>query len=145
MLDDPRSQALVDNFARQWLYLRNIEVAKPDPDAFPEFDETLRDAFRQETALFFQNILREDHSVLELLDVLSDALNTKGLWRIAYTNRREEGRSLMPRTASPRTCAMVFKFWSSSASPSLSTGGWRCWRSSPFRSRSFPSSGSPGG
>src|SRR5205823_3126414 len=41
MLDDPRSEALVSNFAGQWLYLRNLDVAKPDPDVFPEFDDSL--------------------------------------------------------------------------------------------------------
>src|SRR5581483_7855600 len=75
MLDDPRSQALVDNFAGQWLYLRNLQLSKPDPDAFPEFNDSLRDAFRTETALFFQNILREDHSILELIDANYTFLN----------------------------------------------------------------------
>jgi cytochrome c551/c552 len=77
MLDDPRSDALVSNFAGQWLYLRNLEVAKPDPDAFPEFDSELKDAFRKETELFFANILREDHSVLELLDAKYTYLNQR--------------------------------------------------------------------
>ena len=77
MLDDPKSQALVDNFAGQWLYLRNLELSKPDADAFPEFDDSLRQAFRTETALFFQNILREDHSVLELLDANYTYLNQR--------------------------------------------------------------------
>jgi hypothetical protein len=77
MLDDPRSQALVDNFAGQWLYLRNLAVARPDPDAFPDFDDSLRDAFRMETSLFFQNILREDHSIFELLDAKYTFLNQR--------------------------------------------------------------------
>jgi hypothetical protein len=77
MLDDPRSQALVDNFAGQWLYLRNLELSKPDPDVFPEFDETLKQSFRTETSLFFQNILRQDHSLLELLDADYTFLNQR--------------------------------------------------------------------
>jgi cytochrome c551/c552 len=77
MLDDPRSDAVVSNFAGQWLYLRNLDVAKPDPDVFPEFDEGLKDAFRKETELFFANILREDRSVLELLDANYTFLNQK--------------------------------------------------------------------
>jgi cytochrome c553 len=77
MLDDPRSQSLVDNFAGQWLYLRNLELSKPDADAFPEFDESLRQAFRTETSLFFQNILREDSSLLELLDANYTFLNQR--------------------------------------------------------------------
>ena len=77
MLDDPKSQALVDNFAGQWLYLRNLQLSRPDPDAFPDFDDTLRQAFRTETSLFFQNVLREDHSVLELLDANYTFLNQR--------------------------------------------------------------------
>jgi hypothetical protein len=67
MLADPRSQALIDNFAGQWLVLRNIRDVQPDADLFPEFDENLRDAFRQETTLFLQSQLRDDRSVIDLL------------------------------------------------------------------------------
>ena len=67
LLADPRSKALVDNFAGQWLVLRNIRDVSPDPDLFPDFDENLRDAFLQETALFFESQLKEDRSVVELL------------------------------------------------------------------------------
>jgi mono/diheme cytochrome c family protein len=67
MLSDSRSRSLVHNFAAQWLYLRNLPSLVPDAVAFPEFDENLRDAFRQESELFFQSMLREDHSVLDLL------------------------------------------------------------------------------
>ncbi len=77
MLQDARSQALVDNFAGQWLYLRNLAIARPDPDAFPEFDESLRDAFLEETDLFFQSILRENRSVLDLLDADYTFLNQR--------------------------------------------------------------------
>ena len=77
MLDDPKSQALVDNFAGQWLYLRNLQLSRPDPDAFPEFDDSLRQAFRTETSLFFQNVLREDHSIKELLDADYTYLNQR--------------------------------------------------------------------
>ncbi len=68
LLDDPRAESLVTNFAGQWLYIRNLEQQKPDPDVFPEFDESLRQSFQRETELFFQNIVREDRSVMELLD-----------------------------------------------------------------------------
>jgi len=67
MLADPRSNALVDNFAGQWLVLRNIRDVSPDPDSFPDFDENLRDAFLKETELFFESQLRDDRSVVELL------------------------------------------------------------------------------
>ena len=58
MLADPRSKALVDNFAGQWLVLRNIRDVAPDPDLFPDFDENLRDAFLRETELFFESQLQ---------------------------------------------------------------------------------------
>ena len=77
MLDDPRSQALVSNFAGQWLSLRNLEIAKPDPDVFPEFDESLRQSFREETEMFFGDVLREDRSVLQLLDASYTFLNER--------------------------------------------------------------------
>jgi hypothetical protein len=68
MLRDERSQALVTNFAGQWLYLRNLATSNPDMRIFGGFDDNLRQAFRRETELFFGNIIREDRSVLELLD-----------------------------------------------------------------------------
>jgi hypothetical protein len=68
LLADTRSDSLVTNFAGQWLYIRNLAQQKPDPDAFPEFDESLRQSFQAETELFFRSILREDRSMLELLD-----------------------------------------------------------------------------
>ena len=67
MLADPRSQALVENFAGQWLQLRNLRSAVPDSREFPNFDDQLRQAFRRETELFFDSVVREDRSVLELL------------------------------------------------------------------------------
>ena len=67
MLADPRSSSLVTNFAEQWLYLRDIEAKKPNEILFADFDETLRDAFRRETDLFLDSVLRGNHSVLELL------------------------------------------------------------------------------
>jgi hypothetical protein len=67
MLADARSRALVDNFAAQWLHLRNLESITPDMRLFPDFDDNLRQAFREETELFVDSILREDRSVLDLL------------------------------------------------------------------------------
>jgi mono/diheme cytochrome c family protein len=68
MLRDPRSRALVDNFASQWLLLRNLRNHIPTPGNFPNFDNELRQAFRQETELFFASIVREDRSLLDLLN-----------------------------------------------------------------------------
>jgi hypothetical protein len=68
MLADARSRALVDNFASQWLLLRNLRNHVPNPGDFPNFDNELRTAFRTETELFFESIVREDRSVLDLLN-----------------------------------------------------------------------------
>ena len=68
MLADPRSEALTTNFTSQWLYLRNLAAAEPNLRLFPDFDDNLRQGFRRETELFFQSIVQENRSVLELLD-----------------------------------------------------------------------------
>jgi hypothetical protein len=68
MLADPRSDALVTNFAAQWLFLRNLQTTLPDNATFPNFDDSLRQSFRRETELFFESIMREDRSILDLLD-----------------------------------------------------------------------------
>ena len=67
MLADPRSESLVTNFASQWLYLRNLESSTPDNRLFPDFDDNLRQAFRRETELLFESVLKENRSVLDLL------------------------------------------------------------------------------
>ena len=68
MIADPRADAFVANFAGQWLYLRNLDAVIPVQSIFPNFDDTLREGLRRETELFFASVLREDKSVLELLD-----------------------------------------------------------------------------
>jgi len=68
MLGDPKSKALVENFAGQWLQLRKLDMAVPDKSQFPAFDQDLRRAMRTESEMFFEAIIREDRSVLELLD-----------------------------------------------------------------------------
>lgn len=77
MLEDPRSEALVENFAGQWLQLRNLESAQPDPDRFPDFDEPLRAAMRRETEFFFRSILQEDRSLIDFLDADYTFLNQR--------------------------------------------------------------------
>jgi len=67
MIADPRAESMVTNFASQWLYLRDIEAKQPDEILFPNWDETLRDAFARETELFLTSILRENRSVMNLL------------------------------------------------------------------------------
>ena len=67
MLADERASSLVENFAGQWLYLRNIPALVPDENRFPDFGEGLRRAMQRETELFFASVMREDRSVLDLL------------------------------------------------------------------------------
>jgi mono/diheme cytochrome c family protein len=67
MLADPKAEALVNNFAEQWLFLRNVQSVSPDEQTFPNFDDNLRQSFKQETELFFDSIVKEDRDVLDLL------------------------------------------------------------------------------
>jgi Protein of unknown function (DUF1592)/Protein of unknown function (DUF1588)/Protein of unknown function (DUF1587)/Protein of unknown function (DUF1585)/Protein of unknown function (DUF1595)/Cytochrome C oxidase, cbb3-type, subunit III len=67
MLADPRSEALITNFAEQWLFLRNLKSAAPNLDTFPDFDDNLRQSMKRETELFFGSIVNEDRNVLDLL------------------------------------------------------------------------------
>jgi hypothetical protein len=67
MLADPKSRALVDNFAGQWLQLRDVSRLMPDPEKYPDFDGELRTAMRRETEMFFEAMIRDDRSVLEFL------------------------------------------------------------------------------
>ena len=67
MLRDPKSSALVDNFAAQWLHARNLRNATPDKSDFPDFDDNLRQAFERELKLFVASIIREDRNVLDLM------------------------------------------------------------------------------
>ncbi len=67
MLKDPKARSLVTNFAGQWLQLRNLEAVTRNLRLFPDFDDNLRQAMRRETELFFESVVREDRSVLDLL------------------------------------------------------------------------------
>ena len=77
MLADPKAAALVENFGGQWLHLRNVAGWTPDPVHFPGFDDSLRYAFERETALFLEHLIREDRSVLELIDADYTFLNER--------------------------------------------------------------------
>ncbi|MGI8785683.1 MAG: DUF1592 domain-containing protein [Acidobacteriota bacterium] len=77
LLADSRSRTLVTNFASQWLHLRNLASITPDMRLFPDFDDNLRQAFRRETELFFESILREDRSVLDLLSAKYTFVNER--------------------------------------------------------------------
>lgn len=75
LLGDSRSAALVDNFAGQWLELRNLDSVKPDPDKFPEWGSELREAMRTESRLFFDHILRENRPISDFLNARYSFLN----------------------------------------------------------------------
>jgi hypothetical protein len=77
MLTDPRSEALITNFATQWLFLGDIALKEPDPLLYRHFDESLRRAMARETELFLDSILRSDRSVLRLLDADYTFLNER--------------------------------------------------------------------
>jgi hypothetical protein len=77
MLADSRSKALVSNFAGQWLYLRNMQRVLPDPEIYPEFDDSLRSGFERETELFLESNIREDRPVLNLINARYTFLNER--------------------------------------------------------------------
>ncbi|HEY5666562.1 MAG TPA: DUF1592 domain-containing protein [Gammaproteobacteria bacterium] len=77
MIADPKADAFVENFAGQWLYLRNLDAIVPVQSNFPDFDDTLRQGLRRETELFFTAIVREDRSAFELLDADFTYLNER--------------------------------------------------------------------
>jgi hypothetical protein len=77
MLADPRAGALADNFAGQWLEIRNLDSVKPDPQKFPAWGPELRDAMKTETRLFFETLLRDDRPLSEFLDARFTFLNER--------------------------------------------------------------------
>jgi hypothetical protein len=77
MLRDPKIRALTDNFADQWLQLRNLKNMSPDPAYYPGFDPELRAAMQQETELFFEAVLKEDRSILDFIDADYTFLNER--------------------------------------------------------------------
>ncbi|WZO97361.1 DUF1592 domain-containing protein [Isosphaeraceae bacterium EP7] len=124
MLDDPKSGEFVGNFAGQWLQLRRLAGVAPDPNLFPGFDDTLRDAMRKETEQYFGAILRGNGSVLELLDsdytYVNEALakhyeieGVKGdeFRRVSLTDRRRGGvltqASVLTLTSNPNRTSPV--------------------------------------
>jgi len=129
MLADPRSQALVKNFAGQWLFLRNIPGIQPDSTAFPNFDENLRQALQTETEMLLESTLREDRSVVDLLNTdytfvnqrLAEHYGIKGVYgnefrRVAVTDPKRRGllgqASIMTVTSYPdRTAPTIRGKW----------------------------------
>jgi mono/diheme cytochrome c family protein len=77
MLADPRAAAFAENFAGQWLETRNLDVVKPDPEKFPEWNPELRDAMKRETSMFFEYVLRENRPVSDFLNADYTFLNDR--------------------------------------------------------------------
>src|SRR5215831_15507434 len=77
MLSDPKSDAIIQNFAGQWLYLRNLKNFQPNSLEFPDFDDNLRQAFQKETELFFASVIHEDRNVLDLMTADYTFLNER--------------------------------------------------------------------
>ncbi len=77
MLRNPKSVALTENFAGQWLHLRNLVTWRPARNLFPDVDDSLRNAMRREAELFFESVVREDRSVLDFLDARDTFLNDR--------------------------------------------------------------------
>ena len=124
LLLDPRSKALVDNFGAQWLQTRNLEIVNPDRTLFPAFSEELRRDLGRETALFLDFIIKEDRSVLELLDADYSFLNERlaklygvtgvageELRRVVFQDRRRGGLltqgSILTITSNPTRTSPV--------------------------------------
>src|SRR5690606_30091934 len=67
MLADPKADALAENFAAQWLHLRNLDTIRPNTDFYPDFDNDVRQGFKQEAQRFFMSVVRENRSIVDLL------------------------------------------------------------------------------
>ncbi|HUE70006.1 MAG TPA: DUF1592 domain-containing protein [Pirellulaceae bacterium] len=102
MLGDPKSAALTENFAGQWLALRDLDLAVPDPVAFPEFDTELAAEMRRETELLFEHILRENRSVLDFLNADYTYLSARLAQHYGLSAPAEEGFQRVSLADSPR-------------------------------------------
>lgn len=126
MLQDPRASALVDNWAAQWLFLRNLKSIHPDTRTFPDFDDKLRQAMRTETSLFIENIISNDRPVTEMLtadytyvnDRLAQHYGIANIYgshfrRVAYANPDRRGLlghgSILTVTSYPNRTSPVLR------------------------------------
>jgi len=126
MIKDPRSEALVKNFAGQWLFLRNVPAVQPDPAFFPSWDENLRQAMGKETELWLESQMREDRSVVDLLKTdytfvnqrLAEHYGIEGVYgnefrRVTLTDPKRQGllgqSSIMSVTAYPNRTAPTIR------------------------------------
>jgi mono/diheme cytochrome c family protein len=86
MMADPRANAMVNNFAGQWLFLRNLKTVNPDFETFPDFDDNLRQAMRTETEMFFGSVMKEDRNVMDLLTADYTFVNERLARHYGYPN-----------------------------------------------------------
>ncbi len=124
MLRDPRAHSLISQFAAQWLQLRSLAAVAPDPQAFPDFDEALRDAMRLETELFVEAVFREGRPLRELVDADFTFVNERlalhygiagivgsAMQRVRVTDRSRGGllghASLLTLTSNPTRTSPV--------------------------------------
>ena len=107
MLADPKSQALVDNFAGQWLQVRNVQTHQPSPETLFHFDDNLRKALAEEMNLVFASIIRENHPVTDLLDANYTFLNER-LAKPGVPPRDLAGRQRARRAARQRRHPYVY-------------------------------------
>ena len=103
MLADPRSAALVDGFAMQWLQVKRIDFISPDGQLFPTFNDKLREAMLRETELFVQSIFRDDRSILELVDADYTFLNETLARHYGIVEPRVKGDQFQRVTLTDRT------------------------------------------
>ena len=115
MLADGRSAALAQNFAGQWLEIRNLDFVKPDPQKFPEWEPALREAMRTETSMFFEYVLRENRPASDFLDARYTFLNEKlakfyGIEGVVGPDFRRVDLTTNQRGGNPYSCERVDGF-----------------------------------
>jgi hypothetical protein len=102
MLKAPKARALGENFAGQWLQLRNLKTAAPDPGTYPTFDESLRSAMIRETELFFEAVMKEDRSIIEFIDSNYTFVNERLAKHYGITGVKGEEFRRVPLTGGTR-------------------------------------------
>jgi hypothetical protein len=90
LLADPKAKSLVTNFAFQWLKVRNVDAIDPDAVQFPNFDDSLREAFKKEMEFFIESVIREDRSVTDLLTANYTFVNERLALHYGIPNIRGE-------------------------------------------------------
>ena len=105
MLADPRRRRSSRTSPGQWLQLRNLRNVQPNSDEFPDFDDNLRQAFQRETELFFESIMREDRSVLDLLTADYTFVNERLARHYGIPERLRQPVPARPRRGAPRACS----------------------------------------